>query len=175
MGCSRHLWWLLHGSYVYHPLLICDFYMMYFSYLKKVWTTLIFITLIVFIIFPVLWIQHIWIWTWTHSKISKVIVPIKIFYSMSLGMLLIKLENQLIARVYNIPNAYQRQNTTCFLIILEQTFYVASYYIPMLTWFWSIVTHDTSNKKKKTMRNESFTHCIHTVWIFFSHNMWNID
>ena len=139
--------------------------MMYFSYLKKVWTTLIFITLIVLIIFPVLWIQHIWIWTRTHRKISKVLVPIKIFYSMSLGMLLIKLENQLIAKVYNIPNAYQRQNTTCFLIILEQTFYVASYYIPMLTWFWSIVTHDTSNKKKKQWEMKAL-HIAFTLFEF---------
>ena len=43
---------------------IWDFYVMYFSYLKKVWTTLIFITLIAFIIFSVVWIT-------THLTVNK--------------------------------------------------------------------------------------------------------
>ena len=56
--------------------------------------------------------------TRTNKRMSKFLVPINIFYSVSLGMFPVKLENQLIANFYHIQNVYQRLNTTYYLIIL---------------------------------------------------------
>ena len=172
MSCSRHLWWLLHGLYLWHPHFIWEFYMIYLSYLKKVWPTLIFITLIAFIIFPGLWIQVFWLWTRIHGRISNVLVPIKLFYAMSLGTLPIKLEGQLIANVYHIPNVYQRHNTTYLLIISEQKSYVVSFISLCLHGFYPLWHMIYLIKNERQVKD---VHIAFTLFEYFSHNMCNID
>ena len=66
---------------------------------------------------------------------------------MSFGIFPVKIENQLIANIFHIPNFYQSQNTM-YLLVLEQKKYVSSFNMPMLTSFLSIVTHDIPNKKE---------------------------
>ena len=92
---------------------------------------------------------------------------------MNLWMFSVELENQFIVNVYHVPNIYQWQNNTYLSNVLEQKCNVASFNIPMLTWFLSIVTHYIPNIKRMT--NERLIFCIHTVCFFVSHNTWNID
>ena len=130
-------------------------------------TTHSFITVIAFVIFPVAWIVPHLMWTRTNKRISKFLVPIKIFYSVSLGKFPVKLENQLIANFIIFRMSTKGRIWHIFSLFWDRKQYIASFNIPMLTWLLSIVTHDIYIKRRIT--DERFPHCIHTVWLFVPH------
>ena len=84
-----------------------------------------------------------------------------IFCTGTWGIFPVTSENQLIANWYHIQRVYQRYNTTYLLIVLRQKQGNRLFQFSMFTWLLSILTHDICIKR--TLTNEKFPHCIHSL------------
>ena len=146
--------------------------MMYFSFLNKLWTNLVFITLTVFIVLTVQWnTTHLTVKQDTQNFQIPSTHRLFLYYEfgdvphktrktinfkyLSYSLCLSKAE-------YSISShCFRKKKLCCF----SQYPYAHMLSIHRDTWYTSL----------KKLTNEKFTHYIYTVWFCIPHNMCNID